>query len=161
MAPRPAEDELSNYEAFQMKYRMLSLCLFLLLLFCFVFIPEGMALENFVNFLGGDNKCEGQVRLQYGGQWGLMCADGLGMQEATVICRELGCGSVKTLPRYILTPEEMRQPWLYDAQCHGEEPTFFECLLGSWGPVSGCKCQCVAVIICSGRLDGDPELLSP
>nr|XP_034369370.1 scavenger receptor cysteine-rich domain-containing protein SCART1-like [Arvicanthis niloticus] len=121
----------------------------LLMLACWTLLPD-LALENFVNFLGGDNKCEGQVHLQYGGKWGLMCADGLGTQEASVICRELGCGSVKTMPRYILTPEEMKQPWLYDAQCHGDEPTFSECLLGSWGPVSGCKCQCVAVIICSG-----------
>ncbi|XP_021062479.1 scavenger receptor cysteine-rich domain-containing protein SCART1-like [Mus pahari] len=121
----------------------------LLLLACWPLLPD-LTLENFVSFLGGDNKCEGQVRLQYDGQSGLMCADGLGMQEASVICRELGCGSVKFMPRYVLTPEEMKQPWLYDAQCHGEESTFLECRLGSWGTISGCKCQCVAVIVCSG-----------
>ncbi|EDM11914.1 rCG48232, isoform CRA_b [Rattus norvegicus] len=121
----------------------------LLLLACCTLLPD-MALGNFVNFLGGDNKCEGQVHLQYHGQWSLMCGDGLGELEASVICRELGCGSVKTMLRYILTPEEMKQPWLYDAQCRGEEATFSECLLGSWGPVSGCQCQCVAAIICTG-----------
>lgn len=114
-----------------------------------------------MNFLGGDNKCEGQIQLLYDGQWGLMCGDGLGMQEASVICRQLGCGSVHSISQYILTPEEMKQPWLYGAQCRGEEATLWECLLGPWGPLSGCKCQCVAVIICSGKLDGDPEFLTP
>ncbi|XP_076419204.1 scavenger receptor cysteine-rich domain-containing protein SCART1-like [Peromyscus maniculatus bairdii] len=121
----------------------------LLLLACWP-LPPGLAGENLVNFLGGDNKCEGQIQLLYDGQWGLMCGDGLGMQEASVICRQLGCGSVHSISQYILTPEEMKQPWLYGAQCRGEEATLWECLLGPWGPLSGCKCQCVAVIICSG-----------
>lgn len=114
-----------------------------------------------MNFLSGDNKCEGQIQLLYDGQWGLMCGDSLGMQEASVICRQLGCGSVNSISQYILTPEEMKQPWLSSVQCHGEEATLWECLLGSWGPLSGCNCQCVAVIICSGKLDGDSVLLSP
>ncbi|XP_052569536.1 scavenger receptor cysteine-rich domain-containing protein SCART1 [Peromyscus californicus insignis] len=121
----------------------------LMLLACWP-LPTGLAGENLVNFLGGDNKCEGQIQLLYDGQWGLMCGDGLGMQEASVICRQLGCGSVHSISQYILTPEEMKQPWLYGAQCRGEEATLWECLLGPWGPLSGCKCQCVAVIICSG-----------
>lgn len=132
-----------------------------IILVFFVSIPEDLAGENFVSFLSGDNKCEGLVQLQYDGQWGLMCGDGLGMQEALVICRQLGCGSVRAFSKYILTPEEMKQPGMYGAQCHGEEATLWECILDPWGPISGCRCQCVAVIICSGRLEGKHGLLSP
>ncbi|XP_021516036.1 scavenger receptor cysteine-rich domain-containing protein SCART1-like [Meriones unguiculatus] len=127
-----------------------SLRLWPLLLLVYWTLPPALAAEDFVNFLGGDNKCEGQIQLQYDGRLGLVCGDSLGMQEALVICRQLGCGSVHSLSQYILTPEEMTQPWLYSAQCHGEEATLWECVLGPWGPISGCKCQCVAVIICSG-----------
>ncbi|KAH0508183.1 Scavenger receptor cysteine-rich domain-containing protein SCART1 [Microtus ochrogaster] len=95
------------------------------------------------------------------------------MQEASATCRQLGCGHARSTYQYILRPEEMKAPWLYGTNCSGEEATLWNCSLGTWGPLSDCKCQCVVSINCAGAsfqqvilaggaspCAGSPELLS-
>uniref|UniRef100_A0A8D2D5Q1 Scavenger receptor family member expressed on T cells 1 n=1 Tax=Sciurus vulgaris TaxID=55149 RepID=A0A8D2D5Q1_SCIVU len=115
-----------------------------LLLACWAHPSESL------NLLGGGNHCEGLVQVQYSGQQGVVCGDGWDMQEAMVTCRQLGCGPALSTSQYVLRPNEMEPPWLHGAQCQGEEASLWECSQGTWVPLSGCDCQCVVVVICSG-----------
>jgi CD163 antigen len=116
----------------------------------YVLVPEGITGEDYMSLVDGANHCEGRLYLQYRNQQGFVCGDHLDLQEASVICRQLDCGPALAAPQFVLRPEEMVSPWLYDAQCQGEEATLWDCSLGSWGPISDCECQCVMAIICSG-----------
>ncbi|EHB10209.1 Scavenger receptor cysteine-rich type 1 protein M130 [Heterocephalus glaber] len=102
-----------------------------------------------MSLLGGGNHCEGLLQVQYHGWQGPVCGDHWGLEEASVACRQLGCGSMISTSHYVLRPQEMGPPWLYGAQCQGEEASLWQCSLGDWGPLSGCNCQCVVAVLCS------------
>ncbi|XP_013361603.1 PREDICTED: scavenger receptor cysteine-rich type 1 protein M130-like [Chinchilla lanigera] len=149
------------------------LMLWSLLLACWTLTP-GSAGEDSLSLLKGDTHCEGVLHVEHRGQQGLVCGDRWGMQEALVVCRHLKCRRALYTPQHVLMPQDMKPPWLYGAQCQGEEGSLWKCSLGDWGPITACNCQCVVVVMCSGgflghiRLGGGvspcagtPELVHP
>ena len=43
-----------------------------------------------VRIVGGPSSLEGRVEVCFGGTWGTVCDDFWGIQEANVVCRQLG-----------------------------------------------------------------------
>ncbi|ELT87719.1 hypothetical protein CAPTEDRAFT_142319, partial [Capitella teleta] len=100
-----------------------------------------------VQLKNGSNEHEGRVEIAHAGQWGTICDDEFGVEEADVICRSLGY--VSGLP----TGSEqfgygVGRIWLDDVACVGNEDSLEQCRHREWGYYD-CSHMEVAGVICS------------
>nr|XP_033771592.1 deleted in malignant brain tumors 1 protein-like [Geotrypetes seraphini] len=79
-----------------------------------------------VRLTGGPNKCAGQVEVAHNGQWTTVCGSTWDMHDATVVCKELGCGNAVSLgsDEY---GHNAGNIWLMDVNCRGTESRLSEC----------------------------------
>uniref|UniRef100_A0A8C3YAK7 SRCR domain-containing protein n=1 Tax=Catharus ustulatus TaxID=91951 RepID=A0A8C3YAK7_CATUS len=52
-------------------------------------VPAG---SRRVRLVGSSGRCAGRVEVYSGGSWSSVCQEGWDLQDAAVVCRELGCG---------------------------------------------------------------------
>uniref|UniRef100_H2Q2T9 Scavenger receptor family member expressed on T cells 1 n=1 Tax=Pan troglodytes TaxID=9598 RepID=H2Q2T9_PANTR len=104
-----------------------------LLLDCWTLPPGKSPAADSLALVRGGNRCEGLLQVQSLGQQGLVCGDRWGLREASVICRQLGCGRALYVPTYVVWPQEAQQSLLQGVQCQGVEASLWDCSLGKWG----------------------------
>nr|XP_054098218.1 scavenger receptor cysteine-rich domain-containing protein SCART1 [Callithrix jacchus] len=119
-----------------------------LLLACWTLSPAPAA-ESLALVRSG-NRCEGLLQVQSLGQQGPVCGDHWGLREASVICRQLGCGHALYVPTYVVWPQEAQKSLLRGVQCRGVEASLWECSRGEWGSLHSCECECIGAVHCSG-----------
>ncbi|CAB4041080.1 deleted in malignant brain tumors 1 -like [Paramuricea clavata] len=75
----------------------------------------------------------GRVEVLYSGRWGTVCDDGWGINDAKVVCRQLGYKyTLRALQgRYV--PDGTGQIWLDDVSCTGREQNLIGCSHRGWG----------------------------
>ena len=82
-----------------------------------------------VRLVGGSGPHEGRVEVYYNGTWGTVCDDGWDLQDATVVCRQLGYGTAVGAPGHAA----FRFRWIYDpiwyanVNCSGREANLAQC----------------------------------
>ncbi|XP_078463223.1 scavenger receptor cysteine-rich domain-containing protein DMBT1-like isoform X2 [Lampetra planeri] len=101
-----------------------------------------------IRLVGGGSSCQGRVEVFYGGAWGTVCDDGWSLQNAQVVCRQLGCGSAVAALSVAYFGQGYGQIWLDDVQCSGDEPQLSSCQHLPWGS-HNCIHQEDASVICS------------
>ena len=95
---------------------------------------------------GGPNY--GRVEVYHNGQWGTVCDDSWGMNDANVVCCELGFPSASSAPKRARYGQGSGPIWMDDVNCHGGEASIMNCAHRGWG-IQNCGHYEDASVICN------------
>ncbi|XP_057882635.1 antigen WC1.1-like [Melospiza georgiana] len=80
-----------------------------------------------VRLVGSSGRCAGRVEVYSGGSWSWVCQEGWELQDAAVVCRELGCGTALQAPGWARLGGGPGPLWPYSPECSGSEESLWEC----------------------------------
>ncbi|XP_022087751.1 deleted in malignant brain tumors 1 protein-like [Acanthaster planci] len=80
-----------------------------------------------IRLSGGDNNREGRVEISIHGVWGTVCDDLWDLNDATVVCRQLGFTGAESAPTGARFGRGEDPVYLDDVQCTGSEATLISC----------------------------------
>ena len=90
---------------------------------------------------------QGRVEIFYNGAWGTICHDFWELQDANVVCRQLGFEQALAAPRSAEFGEGRGVIWLDHVKCSGNETAISQCSHKGWG-VTDCAHNQDAGVIC-------------
>ncbi|XP_067222124.1 deleted in malignant brain tumors 1 protein-like [Chanodichthys erythropterus] len=93
--------------------------------------------EYTIRLVNGSNNCSGRVEILYDGQWGTVCDDGWDIEDAEVVCRQLGCGRAVIAHSQAHFGQGSDPIWLNNVRCSGRESSLTQC---SHSPLGNHNC---------------------
>ena len=103
-----------------------------------------------VRLVGGRWKGEGRVEIFFPDKWGTVCDDNWDMNDARVVCRQLGFPDAVSAPGSAYFGAGNGQIWLDNVECSGKESSISDCRHKGWG-VQNCDHSEDASVICSSK----------
>ena len=102
-----------------------------------IIIPVAMWLHyvctlHVVRLVNGSTEYEGRVEVHYNGEWGTVCDDGWDLNDAQVICRQLGLGSAIATSDNAFYGRGSGPIWLNSVSCSGTELNIKDCSHSGW-----------------------------
>ena len=103
-----------------------------------------------VRLVNGVSISEGRVEVFYKGSWRTVCDGDWDLNDATVVCRQLGFGrAIKAFKWAILGPGDGKI-CMDDVMCTGNERSLTECPHNGWG-AENCLHREDAGVLCSSN----------
>ena len=104
-----------------------------------------------VRLVGGANYSEGRVEVNYNGTWGTVCDDSWSIQDANVVCEQLGYSRATAAYSNAYFGTGSGPIYLDDVTCFGTESRLDQCLASQWGQ-HNCRHYEDAGVSCYGEL---------
>ncbi|XP_041038152.1 deleted in malignant brain tumors 1 protein-like [Carcharodon carcharias] len=101
-----------------------------------------------VRLVAGNDSCSGRVEVYHNNAWGAVCDHNWDMLDASVVCRQVGCGPAKSAPGSAHFGAANGSFWLDDVECKGTESNLFPCRANSLGE-HNCSSGEAASVICA------------
>ena len=89
------------------------------------------------------------MEIFYSGTWGTVCDDYWDIDDAQVVCRELGFSAAVRAPTSAFFGLGSGSIWLDDVECEGYERSIVNCMHYGWGN-HNCGHSEDASAVCSG-----------
>lgn len=103
-----------------------------------------------IRLVGGRNSSEGRVEVTRNGTWGTVCDDSWNIQDANVVCRQLGFERASAAISNALFGSGVGPIYLDDVRCFGNEASLDQCFASPWG-VHNCRHYEDAGVRCYGE----------
>uniref|UniRef100_A0A8C4TCI3 Soluble scavenger receptor cysteine-rich domain-containing protein SSC5D n=1 Tax=Erpetoichthys calabaricus TaxID=27687 RepID=A0A8C4TCI3_ERPCA len=107
---------------------------------------------------GSDSECSGRVELYYDRRWGTVCDRYWDLQDASVLCNQIGCGYAIEAPGQARFGEGKGEIWRDNLHCEGDETDLTKCPALDYGREE-CTHKNDAGVVCSSEylLSGGPS----
>ena len=101
--------------------------------------------------MNGSTPLAGRVEIFYNNTWGTICDDAWGINDAHVVCRQLGFPQASQAPTRAHHGQGSGPIWMDDVRCTGNESYIQNCTHRGWG-----EHDCVhaedASVVCSSSI---------
>ena len=105
-----------------------------------------------LRLVGGEEDHEGRLEVYHNGEWGTVCDDFWGIQDARVACRQLGYSNADQATRRARFGQGSGPIWMDNTQCTGREARLADCRFRGWG-VHNCRHREDAGVVCTTGTD--------